>query len=157
LYTGEESRLVLPVRTAGKLDDSLVPFEPPEGAAPLAYESLRSEEGTRTVMYDVTTGRLQMVDRFDDGRKRISYNGIVYDSLTTNTYSIAENDPLSARVECNRRIEISREDWQTRVETQSILTSDAGHFYLTNVLDAYEGQARIFTKSCTKMIPRNCV
>jgi hypothetical protein len=37
------------------------------------------------------------------------------------------------------------------------MTSDSGHFYLTNVLDAYEGQVRIFTKSWTRAIPRECV
>jgi hypothetical protein len=98
-----------------------------------------------------------MVDRVDDGRKRILNNGVIYDSTLTNTYSIVEGDPLSARAECDRQIEISRENWQTHVETQSIMTSDAENFYLTNILNAYEGQVRIFTKSWTKVIPRNYV
>jgi mRNA degradation ribonuclease J1/J2 len=123
----------------------------------LEFESLRSEESTRKITYDVTTGRLQMIDRVDDGRKRLSYNGIVYDSILVNTYSIIEGEPLSARAQCDREIEISRESWQTRVETHSVMTSDAGHFYLTNVLDAYEGQVQVFTKSWTRVIPRDCV
>jgi predicted acyl esterase len=57
VYTGEESRLVLPVRLAGILDESLAPFQPPEGAAPLEFEDLRSEESTRTITYEVTTAR----------------------------------------------------------------------------------------------------
>jgi hypothetical protein len=156
VYMGEESKLVLPVRASNELDGSLLPFESPEGAPMLEYESLRPEDGTRTFTYDVTRGRLQMSDRIDDGRNRLS-NGIIYDSVITNSFSILEGQPTSARVECQRQIEISRGDWQTRVETSSVMTSDHDHFYLTNVLDAYEGQVRVFTKSWTRKIRREMV
>jgi hypothetical protein len=156
IYTGTESKISLPVRAATELDDSLAPFEPPEGAPLLEFESLRPEDATRTFSYDVTKGRLQMVDRIDDGRNRLS-NGIIYDSLITNIFSIAEGQPTSARVECRRQIEISRADWETRVETTSVMTSDKHHFYLTNVLDAFEGQERVFTKSWTRKIHREWV
>jgi hypothetical protein len=97
-----------------------------------------------------------MVDRIDDGRNRLS-NGIIYDSVITNIFSIIEGQPLSAKVECKRQIEISRWDWQTRVETSSVMTSDKEYFYLTNLLDAYEGQVRVFTKSWTRKIHRDMV
>jgi hypothetical protein len=60
-------------------------------------------------------------------------------------------------VQCNRQVEISRGDWHTRVETLSVMTGDASHFHLTNVLDAYEGQTRVFTKSWARAIPREWV
>jgi hypothetical protein len=97
-----------------------------------------------------------MVDRIDDGRNRLS-DGIIYDSLITNIFSIIEGQPTSARVQCERQIEISRGDWETRVETSSVMTSDKDYFYLTNILDAYEGQVRVFTKSWTKKIRRQMV
>ena len=153
---GAASKLILPVRDPSEWDKSLAPFEPPEGAQILEYESLRPEDATRTFTYDVTRGRLQMVDRIDDGRNRLS-NGIIYDSVITNIFSIMEGKPTSARVQCERQIEISRGDWQTRVETSSVMTSDKDHFYLTNILDAYEGQVRVFTKSWTRKIPREMV
>jgi len=43
------------------------------------------------------------------------------------------------------------------VETLSVMTSDKDHFHLTNVLDAYEGQVRVFTKSWTRKIRREWV
>jgi hypothetical protein len=156
VHMGKESKLILPVRTSNELDESLVPFEPPEGAPMLEYESLRPEDATRTFTYDVTTGRLQMMDRIDDGRNRLS-NGIIYDSVITNIFSIIEGQPTSARVECQRQIELSRGDWQTHVETSSVMTSDKDHFYLTNILDAYEGPVRVFTKSWTRKIRREMV
>ena len=104
------------------------------------------------------TGRsLQLVDQVDEGRNRILSNGIVRDSILTNLFSISEDQPLTARVQCSRQIEISRDDWQTRVETLSIMTSDHSHFHLTNILDAYEGEVRVFTKSWTRSIPREFV
>lgn len=157
LHTGKESRLILPVRKPNELDESLPPFAPPASSPPLDSEWLRLDGSSRNVQYDVTTRQLQMIDRFDEGRRRITGNGLVYDSVIVNTFSITEGEPLSARVECNRRIEISRGDWVTRVETMSVMTSDATNFHLTNVLDAYEGQVRVFTKSWTSAIRRQSV
>jgi hypothetical protein len=150
LHTGEESCLILPVRHPSTFDENLIPFELPEGAARLEYEPLRPEDATRTITHDVVSGRLQMVDRIDDGRNRILSNDLVHDSVTTNIFSIVEGQPLSARVQCNRQIELCRGNWHTRVETTSIMTSDLNHFHLTNVLDAYEGDVRVFTKSWTR-------
>ena len=156
VYLGKESKLILPVRSGSGLDESHAPFESPEGAPMLEYESLRPEDATRTFSYDVTKGGLQMVDRIDDGRNRLP-NGIIYDSVITNKFSIVEGKPTSARVQCDRQIEISRGDWQTRIETSSVMTSDKSHFYLTNILDAYEGEIRVFTKSWTRKIRREVV
>ncbi len=156
VYRGKDSELILPVRTPNQLDGSLAPFGPPEGAPTLEYESLRHEDATRTLTYDVTQGRLQMTDRIDDGRNRLS-NGIIYDSLITNIFSIVEGQPTSAGVHCTRQIEISRGDWQTRLETSSVMTSDRDYFHLTNILDAYEGRVRVFTKSWTLKVRREWV
>ena len=156
VYTGEGSKLILPVRPPNPADETLTSFEIPEGAPLLEFESLRPEDATRTFTYDETSGQLQMVDRIDDGRNRLS-NGIIYDSLITNIFSIIEGQPLSAKVQCERKIEVSRGDWITRVETNSVMTSDETYFHLTNVLDAYEGQVLVFTKSWTRKILREFV
>ena len=156
IHTGDESKLILPVRTLDKLDESLAPFKDPEGAPMLGFESLRPEDSNRLFEYDVVKGQLQMTDQFDDGRNRLP-NGMIYDSVVVNKFSIIEGEPTSARVECTRQIELSRDDWVTRVETSSVMTSDREYFHLTNVLDAYEGQTRIFTKSWTRKIRRELV
>jgi putative CocE/NonD family hydrolase len=156
VYQGNESALILPVRNPGELDGSLAAFDAPEGAPMLDFESLRPEDATRTFSYDETKGRLQMVDRIDDGRNLLS-NGIIYDSVITNIFSILEGQPTSASVECKRQIEISRGSWMTRVETSSMMTGDKDYFHLTNILDAYEGQVRVFTRSWTRKIRREMV
>jgi hypothetical protein len=95
-----------------------------------------------------------MTDCIDEGRQRIISNDLEYDSFIKNIFSIVEGDPISAQVRCERKIEIRRGDWETRIQTYSLMTSDADYFHLTNVLDAYEKNTRIFTRSWTKKIPR---
>lgn len=156
VHTGNGSQLILPLRMPNELDATLAPFSEPEGAPVLEHEVLRTEDASRSVDYDVTSGRLQMVDTMDEGRKQLS-DGLVYDSRITNIFSIVDKQPTSARVECERQIEISRGDWNTRVETTSVMTSDKEFFHLTTVLNAYEGDVRVFTKSWTRKIKRNMV
>lgn len=122
----------------------------------LPFESLRHEDASRVFTYNVIHGRLQMLDRIDDGRVQFS-NGHIYDSLITNQFSITEAQPTSATVQCDRQIEISRGAWQTRIETSSTMTSDDEFFHLTNILNAYLDQTRVFTKSWTQKIRRDLV
>lgn len=37
------------------------------------------------------------------------------------------------------------------------MTADATHFHLSHHLDAYEANTRVFTRSSTKVIPRDMV
>ncbi len=156
LYTGEASALILPVRPAGPLDGTLAPFGEPEGAPMAEHEALRIADASRTVSHDVISGRMQILDNNDEGRIQLA-NGLVYDSRIRNVYSIREGEPTSATAECRREIEIGRGDWNTRIETYSLMSSDKQFFHLTNVLNAYEGTERVFTKTWTKKIPRDMV
>ena len=156
LYTGKGGELALPVRVPGKLDESLRPFGCPEGSTRLDIEWLRPEKSSKELRYDVFSGGLQLKEHFDNGR-RIYGDGLVYDSVFKNIYSIIENEPLSAKIECKRSIEISRNDWITRVDTLSVMTSDEKHFHLTSVIDAYEGVKRVATKSWSSAISRKHV
>lgn len=154
LFCGSGCRVVLPLRFPNELDERLADFGEAEGAPPLECEVLRPEASRRTVSYDVAQGRLQMTDIIDEGRQRIVSNGLEYDSVITNVFSIVEGQPLSASVKCERQIEICRGEWNTRIETYSLMTGDANFFHLTNTLDAYEKNVRVFTRSWTKKIPR---
>jgi putative CocE/NonD family hydrolase len=157
LNTDSDTHLILPIRGENELDAILSEFGQPEGAAPMEHENLRLESSSRIFKYHQAEGRLQMEDHIDEGRNCLIYNGIIYDSIIDNKFSIVEGQPLSARVQCDRKVEISRGDWQTRIETSSVMTADSTFFHLSNILDAYENQTRIFTKSWTKSIPRNGV
>ena len=83
--------------------------------------------------------------------------GLEVAETAIDTYGIVEGDPLSASVRCEWSIGLARGDWSTRVETTSVMTSDADSFLLTDTLAAYEGEQRIFSKSWSIAIPRDLV
>jgi hypothetical protein len=157
LFTGQTSQLQLPIRAPQPQDDELRAFGPPEHAPLLAHETLRSPARQRTVSYDLIQGVCTLVDRLDDGRRRLSTGGLEFEALSTNTYTIVENEPLSARARCDHTIKIGRAGWQTSVETVSVMSADAESFHVTNQLDAYEGNSRVFAKSWSFKIPRDLV
>ena len=70
-------------------------------------------------------------------------------------FSITEGDPLSVVLRSERTAMLARGDWRIRVETVSTMTGDAEAFHLTNAVEAYEGEARVFTRSWTRRIPRD--
>jgi hypothetical protein len=106
---------------------------------------------------DLVAGRIQITDRSDGGLARQVATGIEYGSNGLDQFSLNENDPLSASARAERTVTISRGDWRTRVETVSIMSGDAEHFHLTAVLNAFEGETRVFTKTWNAAIPRDHV
>lgn len=158
LFTGAGCRLDLPVRAPRKEDEELQPFEEPEIAPPLAVQVLRQLPGGPIVRQDRATGRVDLIHEKDLGRSyRIVRNGIENVEWNRETYSIVEGDALSALVRCESTIAIGSNDWRTRIETSSMMSADAKAFHVTNVLDAYEGNTRIFTETWTITVPRDLV
>lgn len=84
-------------------------------------------------------------------------SGICYDEDGTDVYEVVLGEPLSARTVSERSIAISRGDWRTRVATRSTLSASAEAFLVTNTLEAYEGDARVFAKSWQRSVPRDGV
>jgi uncharacterized protein len=157
LFTGEPSRLILPVRAPHEIEADLAPFAEPEGAPRLAVEVLRRPTRTYEVRHDVARNTFQLVDARDGGHNRILANGLDYETHNANRYTIVESDPLSAHVRCDRMIQVGRAGWRVRIETTSTMTADAGRFYVTNVLEAYEGTVRVFAKTWDFNIARDFV
>lgn len=157
VFTGGESRLDLPVRVPRAEDQDLPEFESPEQSAPPEIEVLSPGSRERTMHHDVIRGKFRLTDCGGSGYQRIVESGIEFGSAYTNTYTIMEGDPLSASVRCDRTAKIGRGDWQTRVETSSVMTADAEAFHVTNTLDAYEGNVRVFAKTWNFKVPRDLV
>ncbi len=157
LFTGESSQLILPVRPPLAEEKQLRPFEPAEFSPPLPVEKIRTGQTHRHRHTDIITGRTELKNVFDFGRIRFNDNGLEVEDITTDTYTIVEGDPLSATVRCERLLEYQRGDWRVRIETASTMTGDATTFHVTNLLDAYEGNTRVFTKTWTFSILRDFV
>jgi hypothetical protein len=157
LFAGSGCHLHLPVRPPQPEDANLFPFDEAEGSAPLALEFQRVPSRQRTVERDVVKSLFKLVDHNDGGSYRFVASGLDHETVNTDTYTIIEGDPLSASTRCEWTIAIGRGDWRTRVETNSFLTADAATFRVTNMLDAYEGDTRVFSKTWTFTVPRDLV
>ena len=155
IATGDAGRLVLPSRPPQAEDAALAPFGPPETAPALAVDQLRPRRPRLEVARDVLGGRttLRMARDFTGARRFPS--GLEYHDADPIEFSIVDDDPLSARVECRRRIEVRRPGWSTVIEVLAVMTSDRERFHVTSVLDAYEGDTRVHTASHTRAIRRD--
>ena len=135
-----------------------LPSRSAEGPPPLEVEVAEPGHATRTVRYDVATGRWELAtDLVYFGSVRIVGDGLELRERGRDTFAIVEGDPLSAEARSDWSISVGRGDWRTRVETTSRMTADAEAFRVTNALDAYEGEARIFAKTWHFSVPRDLV
>ena len=152
--TGGDCRLVLPVRPPRPSERDLAPFGRPEGTPPLAIEITRPHLQTRTIQEDVASGRVDQHVTLASGF-RLADSGLSHEHERRDTYTIVEGNPLSAEVRCTHTIRVGRGDWQTRIETASTMSADATDFHTTNVLEAYEGDVRVFAKTWACTTPRD--
>jgi uncharacterized protein len=60
-------------------------------------------------------------------------------------------------VECERTVTVARGDWRATIRTSSSMSATSAAFLVTNVLDAYEGDRRVFTKTGHADVPREDV
>jgi len=155
LFTGGESRLMVPVRAPRAEDESLTPFAQPETAPGLAVEVLRPGSTAVTTRTDEIQGLLETTTRTDHGHQLMIGNGIDFETIASNTYTIIEGEPLSATVRCDRSIGFGQGELRVRIETTSTMTSDASTFRVSNLLAAYEGNVQVFTKARAVTVPRD--
>jgi hypothetical protein len=157
LFTGRASQLRLPVRPFDQEQMELRPFLSPECAQAPRSSRLRPLTAQRTKHTDIVTGKTELQLIEDYGRVRLPGHHLEYDHRKKELYTLIEGDPLSATVMCAHTIEMKREAWQVRIETESKMTANANFFFVNNVLDAYEGHTRIFNKTWTVKIARDLV
>lgn len=159
LHCGEGCQLTLPIRPLQATDETLPAFEPiTEAVGPtIPFERLREPDRGQRIEQDLVSGITWLIDSYDMGATRLQNNGMAFEISFSNTFSIVEDDPLSAKIEFESTFALRRGDWQTEMKNISVLTADATHFYLTNTIDAYEGDTQAFTKTWTAKIPRDLV
>lgn len=155
IYTGELTKLSLPVRSPQALDMKLPSFGKPEAAPVMEREIIREESRMRKVEYDLIEGVWRLEDFSDEGKRRLLPDGIEYGSTNRNIYTIKSGDPLSAHARCEWTLDVGRGVWQTHLESVSTMSSDKEHFFLINELHAFEGEKKVFSKRWDTKISRD--
>ena len=147
-----QCRLVLPER---RVTDEIDPAAPghPAGFPVQAAETLR-EPANRTERRIATDGT-HVLETFDDfGATRDLEHGLETGSHVEQRYSIHPGDPLSARHEARWRYEFRRGDWSVRIDSESVMTSDANRFHLAREITAREGDTVVVSRRWEEDLPR---
>jgi putative CocE/NonD family hydrolase len=147
VWTGA-SRLELPLRSPGEAE-----VEPPSFGEPTGNETASLCDCKRALTVD--GGRSELVVNRKRGHRRVREDGLEVGGSQFDTFTIVEGDPLSAAVNCRRTMSIARGPWSARVETKSTMTADREHFYLVNLVEAFENGERIFSSQRSFEAPRD--
>ncbi|MEU2667661.1 CocE/NonD family hydrolase [Streptomyces sp. NPDC007164] len=151
------SLVELPVRRP--VQDPAIRFEEPEQSEPLGVVypvTLDEQRPERLVVRDVAKGewRLEVDPRY--GGTRVYPDGLEFTEDALETYTIQENDPLSARTRSDWAIRLHRPEmaWDVRVETRSEIGADDTDFITSNEVVCKEGGEVVFHRTWEKRIPR---
>ena len=154
---GAASALELPVREPQAEDAELPGFEPPEAGPPPGSTPLPPAPSGKRIDVDLGTGRREIVSDFDFFGARRMADGLEYRESAQDRFAVVPGEPLSAEARSRWRIEIGRGGWRTRVETESSMTATDDAFVVTNRVDAFEGEERVFSAARSTSIERDGV
>jgi uncharacterized protein len=149
LFTGATSRLELPVRPRRRPDRAPVSLLPPPALGDGHGSSVR-----RVFQEDTSGHHVVEVER-SRGRRFVLPGTLEIEGVQTDVFEIADGDPLSAQVECRRRMGMARDGWSAHVEAAARMSSDAESFLLVHQIDAYENGELVFSRSRTLSLPRD--
>ena len=108
-----------------------------------------------TVTHDLATGRVVTVYQGGGGFVREEFGQPMRKHTTErDVFEIADDDPTSATVTSQRRIEVSRGDWQVAVVGEGRLTCDADAFHVRTSLTAYHCDDAVFERQWSFRVPR---
>jgi hypothetical protein len=127
--------------------------------APSEAPSLPSSSGRvhRKVTTDIASGEQTIEVLRDEGRS-------VYEAIAVEVgfhkilrYRILPENPASARAEADYDL-VHRHDqgWDTRIRAHTAIACTDTHYIVEADLQAFEAEERIFSRSWTRRIPRDC-
>src|SRR5882724_2389331 len=156
IFTGA-SVLTLPERPARPEDTALPAFGEPEGATPPSMTTIAPEGGSSFWRHDVATDTAEMTGDYDSGLERFDAIGIAAGMKISERFTIAGDDPLSARAALAWTIKRERGDWRVRVEAKIELTCTATAFVVFQSLAAFEGETPVFAQEWNREIAPDLV
>jgi len=154
-----ESALSLPTLSSPGAE---VTFPPPAHGPLTPVTQLDAGLVKRYSVQDHVTGEHTYVTEavggvFGEGVLRFDEIGTEVAHSLKRELTIRDDDPLSARYVLTQTFEMGRDGWRTRVDVETTMRSDRDTFYLTGVVNAFEGETQAMTKSWERAIPRDLV
>jgi len=150
-----KGKLILPVRPKNKEDDKLPDIGEPVLSEPIRSTLLEPAKREWTVQHNLATNEVKQQIINNDAFLRLDDINLEIGKETTEVYSYLNNNYNTVRGEVESTRSLARGDWKIETLTRTVLTSTPTHFQIRAILDAYEGDTRIFSKSWDDLIPRD--
>ncbi|WP_228989770.1 CocE/NonD family hydrolase [Streptomyces sp. DH8] len=147
----------LPVRR--HTEDPAIVFAEPEQAEPLGVVHpvpLEEPRPERLVVRDVAQGEWRLEADPCPGGTHVHPDGLEYTEDALETYTIRQDDPLSARVRSDRRVRLHRPEaaWDVEISARSEITADEHDFITSDEVVCKDGEEVVFHRTWEKRIPR---
>jgi hypothetical protein len=142
---------ILPAGVRGRPARFPKPGFAPEGETTV----FRAGKQVRTRSVNIETRVMDLLVLSDDGRYRIEETGTELGSTYTRRMSIQRDDPTSPRTEVEYSSSFSRPDWNARLDTAIVVTSDRRYFYVKGKLTAYDGDTVFAARAFNEKISRD--
>ncbi len=150
-----ECQLHLPVRPPRDADTGLRSLGTGTMADPLPVTLLAPAHRDWTVMQGLGSNRVALEVVNNDARYRLDTHGMEVGRETRETYAYYNNDYATVRGFVEQVRHFRRDAWEVMTVTRTTLTASPTHFLIRATLDAYQGDARVFSRSWDEAIPRD--
>jgi putative CocE/NonD family hydrolase len=156
IRTGTSS-LTLPIRPVRNEDRELRDLGDPEGAVASTRTVLQPPRQEWLVTHDLARDVSELKVVYDEGTYHVQSADMEVHTKVVEKYSFRDDEYDSLRGDMFWERSFARGDWHIRTAARTVMTSNETHFIVRADLDAYEGDARVFTRSWDRRIPRNLV
>ncbi|MFD6421522.1 CocE/NonD family hydrolase [Streptomyces sp. NPDC060198] len=134
-------------------------FGEPEQAEPLGESvpaTLDGERPERRIVRDLARGEWRLEADPSPGGTRFHPDGLEITEDALDTFTIQQDDPLSARARSERTVLLHRPEtaWRTEITTRSETGADATHFLTSNEVICKDGDEIVFHRTWEKRVPR---
>jgi hypothetical protein len=124
-------------------------------AAPVTETVLGAE--TRHVIHDIGEGRTTYRIQRNDGTYIIDDIGTEITFTKRKEYSISADNSEPPRSAVTAAIHYRRGDWDARVETEVVMTSDKNNFHMKGEVQTFDSGRPFVARSFKRTIKRDCV
>jgi hypothetical protein len=149
-----DSTLELPVRPADPADDRLPPLGDPW--RPLLEADRRTDPAFDRIVGTAPDGTINVTNQIDSGAVRVRSTGVTVRTAAHDVATIREADPLTARMESERRVELLFPGGESIAVTGNlVLTSDAATYRLEGTLTAIQSGSVVAQREFDQAIARS--
>jgi len=146
--------LALPVRRSDAPDGAVPALAPVRIPPPAELTWQRDVDRKRTVQRDLIAGTFSRTYVKDDGCFVVQENNQMVDSLARLTYTIKENDPLSARADLRFQLRVGDADCPVSLDGAFQVTADAEAFDIKGSVAARFDGEHVFERVLDTRVPR---